>query len=806
MTALNKIFGTLCAGVVVGASPLYTANAIGTMSDETQSRREMTTEGFSAAEAESIGQITYTPAAELTKKDALQEHVGEQDSLKQPTRINELFPDAILAGIIAEQLEKSGVDAMTTQEELEQITSIYYWRPSVDRRISNLAGLQHLTNLLSLNLYFNDVTDITPLARLLNLQELDLSYNKIKNITPLRRLVGLQKLSLRGTKVKDLFDLATLVNLSDLDISELGVNDVRGLASLNKLMFLNLGFNAYNRLNLTPLRQLPLLETLHLHHTNLLNEQLLPVLNLTNLRVLDVAGNQLTNITPLQSLRRLQVLNIEQRGCATITSTDWAQWNSAECWRRKKVGKINDFSVLASFPQLENLTIRNNNLDSIEVVPAQALRRLQVLDASENKFTDIDEFTSLTNLHRLTLHSNHFRELSPLQSATFPNLELLDLRYNYIHDITALGTTYLPKLETLDIYNQFLWNPYDNGVATQYIQYKEPMVVENVVRGANGEVIPPSRISNNGVYDAPNMRWDIVMPKRTRLLTYDWWQEVEVAGVRTRFNGTYYVGIVGYHHARFIVNEQAAHVLDVSYDAVIDRPSDPIKRGYSFIGWYTAETGGRVWDFVHDTMPAEDLTLYARYEKEPFNPNWQLQAADVTLDETELTILQAEKRLDEVFMMQADVQVVDATTGALVYNRTDVDFNIQNIDELMAIKMPGIYRIAIVYDHEQTMAASNQLTTSAQLTVSSTVTEEPDNPQTNESNDGDGSNDASKEEGLDDNGLGHSSDNSSGLPRTGNYTIERISFSIAVMLCASTLARIGLVQRRRKEKSPFSIK
>ncbi|MBC1385760.1 InlB B-repeat-containing protein, partial [Listeria innocua] len=41
----------------------------------------------------------------------------------------------------------------------------------------------------------------------------------------------------------------------------------------------------------------------------------------------------------------------------------------------------------------------------------------------------------------------------------------------------------------------------------------------------------------------------------------------------------------------------------------------PNKAGYAFTGWYDAKIGGNKWDFSTDTMPAGNVTLYARFNK-----------------------------------------------------------------------------------------------------------------------------------------------------------------------------------------------
>lgn len=75
-------------------------------------------------------------------------------------------------------------------------------------------------------------------------------------------------------------------------------------------------------------------------------------------------------------------------------------------------------------------------------------------------------------------------------------------------------------------------------------------------------------------------------------------------------------------YARYTTNEYHVTYFDettmlqqssANYQTLLTAPSSPEKSGSTFIGWYTAETGGRLWDFQTDKMPATDLSLYARY-------------------------------------------------------------------------------------------------------------------------------------------------------------------------------------------------
>ncbi|EAF9641666.1 hypothetical protein A6I69_14940, partial [Listeria monocytogenes] len=54
---------------------------------------------------------------------------------------------------------------------------------------------------------------------------------------------------------------------------------------------------------------------------------------------------------------------------------------------------------------------------------------------------------------------------------------------------------------------------------------------------------------------------------------------------------------------------------DVLFEELITEPTVPNKAGYAFTGWYDAKTGGTKWNFSTDTMPAGNVTLYARFNK-----------------------------------------------------------------------------------------------------------------------------------------------------------------------------------------------
>jgi len=86
-------------------------------------------------------------------------------------------------------------------------------------RSENISGLEHAVNLISLGLFQNNISDVSPLASLINLTSLDLDHNhQISDITPLASLNNLTSLDLRWNQISDITPLASLTNLERLDL------------------------------------------------------------------------------------------------------------------------------------------------------------------------------------------------------------------------------------------------------------------------------------------------------------------------------------------------------------------------------------------------------------------------------------------------------------------------------------------------------------------------------------------------------------------------------------------------------------
>jgi Leucine-rich repeat (LRR) protein len=177
------------------------------------------------------------------------------------------FPDPNLEAAIREALNKpSGAIHASELAGLANLTAS-------DSGIEYLSGLQYCTNLTELDLWHNQISDISPLGNLTNLTYLELGDNGISDISPLANLTNLMYLYLYSNEIGDIFSIGNLTNLKSLSLQYNQVDDISPLASLTGLTELDLWSNQIS--DITPLA------------------------NLTDLTLLYLPRNQISDVSPL---------------------------------------------------------------------------------------------------------------------------------------------------------------------------------------------------------------------------------------------------------------------------------------------------------------------------------------------------------------------------------------------------------------------------------------------------------------------------------------------------------------------------
>ena len=75
-----------------------------------------------------------------------------------------------------------------------------------------------------------------------------------------------------------------------------------------------------------------------------------------------------------------------------------------------------------------------------------------------------------------------------------------------------------------------------------------------------------------------------------------------------------------------IVAEQS-----VEYDNLIQEPTVPTKEGYTFAGWYKEAACQNKWDFATEKMPANAVTLYAKWEANAYSVEFNANSGTGTM-------------------------------------------------------------------------------------------------------------------------------------------------------------------------------
>ncbi|EHZ7820481.1 leucine-rich repeat domain-containing protein [Listeria monocytogenes] len=498
-----------------------------------------------------------------------------------PASINQIFPDADLAEGIRAELQKSSVTDVVTKEELESISQLSVYA----KKIASIEGLEYLTNLKFLNLNGNQITDLSPLSNLTKLTEIYIGDNKISDISPLQNLTNVTDLYLVDNDISDLRPLANLTQMYSLrlggnsNISDL--NPVRNMTRLN-----NLEVTGSILKDLTPLADVTSLTRLTLSDNQI--EDLSPLAGLTKLDNIAAYSNKITDITPVTNLTRLQYLDLGSN-------------------------EITDLSPVANLQKLTSLHLANNQITNISML--EDLTNLTSLGLQNNKISDISVLKNLTHVTYLQLGYNQIVDVKIIGGLT--NLTSLQLTQNHITDISPLAN--LTKIQYSDFSNQMITNLERN--------FSKTLSVPNNITSIDGTLIAPETISNNGTYDAPNLKWSL--PNYLPEVKYTFSQKIPIGTGTSNYSGfiTQPLKELLDYKVTFNVEGNTSEVETVTEENLIPEPTSPTKQGYTFDGWYDAETGGTKWDFKTKEMPANDVTLYAHFTINNYQANFDIDGA-----------------------------------------------------------------------------------------------------------------------------------------------------------------------------------
>jgi len=199
---------------------------------------------------------------------------------------------------------------------VNEMASITYLEAGF-RNIESIEGAEFLVNVNELNLYYNQIGDLSYLSGLMTLGYLHLWYNQVSDLTPLSNLTGLQYLELGENPIGDIAPISNLDNLVQLSLHNCQISILPNLSNLTSLNYLHLGSNQIN--DLLPFSQLSNLQSLELY-----NNQISDITDLSNLSSsltqLNLGNNQISDLLPLSGLSNLQSLQLNDNQIIDIAA------------------------------------------------------------------------------------------------------------------------------------------------------------------------------------------------------------------------------------------------------------------------------------------------------------------------------------------------------------------------------------------------------------------------------------------------------------------------------------------------------
>lgn len=364
----------------------------------------------------------------------------------------------------------AGSAALKDIAKLTELTSLKL----SDNKISELDFLSSLKKLSSLDLSNNKISDISPLKKLSSIRTLHLDGNEIKDFSPLYGLDSLSMLTIGDMDIKqsqlkklkeelpdciiysddakeDVIEIKLGGktfdnNVTELDLSGCDVNDISLLSVCTKLKKLDLSDNSIS--DISALVDMPELAELDLSNNRI--SDISPLMSVSKLTYLNLAGNRIKSVAALQDLTSLTELNLSSNELGGIAA----------------VGRLTNLKTL----WMDDIGLKDASLE--ELYGLKNLKKLSIKDNSE--LSEAAVTTLKKKLSGCTIsHSELKREivlggksfacdaetveanglgLSDISKVSgFSNVKHLDLSNNSISRLSPLSQ--LKTLETLDLSN-----------------------------------------------------------------------------------------------------------------------------------------------------------------------------------------------------------------------------------------------------------------------------------------------------------------------------------------------------------------
>lgn len=178
----------------------------------------------------------------------------------------EYSPDAVYIDLSGQDLTDDDIQNLCNFTNLETLVLS-------NNRISDISCLAGLTSLKALDLYNNQIEDISALSNMTHLQELNLTQNRILTISPLIDLKEMKILWLSYNKIVNVYALKNMNDLEEVVLDNNELVSISGLKDKTNLKKLYLNDNKSIE-SFAPLTGCSSLELLNIINTNCSTEDI----------------------------------------------------------------------------------------------------------------------------------------------------------------------------------------------------------------------------------------------------------------------------------------------------------------------------------------------------------------------------------------------------------------------------------------------------------------------------------------------------------------------------------------------------
>ncbi|MDD2586512.1 MAG: DUF3048 domain-containing protein [Syntrophomonadaceae bacterium] len=207
----------------LGLSEKVSLQATVTPVDASNKKLYWVSDDTNIAQVDSDGQVTACAPGEATITVTTEDVSYSASCFCTVSDMVINFPDPNLRARIRQEIGKATGDIR--QSDLLKLDSF----SAYGAEISNLEGIQHLSNITSLYLGGNQIEDLSPLSNLLHLRDLNINNNRIKKLTPLEQLTNINQLYLSYNQISNIESLSNLLELKRISLNNNKICDITPL-------------------------------------------------------------------------------------------------------------------------------------------------------------------------------------------------------------------------------------------------------------------------------------------------------------------------------------------------------------------------------------------------------------------------------------------------------------------------------------------------------------------------------------------------------------------------------------------------